>query len=396
MKNLSKILGLAIVAIVAVVLVIGCKDSNKSNDSVEDNAKSNTDLSIDSNQDSHESNAQDLEQSNKIAQLSLDEVYLDNNPKPLTIINDKIDFWGKAFFAVWSEGFKHNGKYINCGEYLNNGKDGWYVGIRIFDKARGVVFSDGAIVDEHASLSEQKVLNADFENGIWTLDLSDDMKGHKGDSQIKFRFLRDDEGNLYVQHFKDDKRICPHSVQDFTYMPSDELPDMYVGEWVKLENPLTDEKSGQSHECAPLSVYEKTPLPKDDYNTIKQNCFTAYKRANYERDYNDIRFDNYTIDKQKGIISWWYHSADFPTESPIVLEKTAQGFDFIQSGTTTLDILSVDSTQMRFVDDENIVAYFGEDSLPYVHKSDLAKLGIPIYVRSQDEKYNDIYTKEGK
>ena len=386
MKDLSKIL--AIVAIVAVWLVVGCKDSNKSNESVE--------ASVESSTDSNQSNAQDLEQS-KIAQLSLDEVYLDNNPKPLTIINDKIDFWGKAFFAVWSEGFEHNGKYINCGEYLNNGKDGWYVGIRIFDKARGVVFSDGAYVNKYTSLSEQKVLNADFENGIWTLDLGDDIKGHKGDSQIKFRFLRDDEGNLYVQHFKDDKRICPHSVQDFTYMPSDELPDMYVGEWVKLENPLTDEKSGQSHECAPLSVYDKMPLPKGDaFSKVNQNCWVAYKRANYNWDYNDIRFDNYTIDKQKGVISSWFHWADFPTESPIVLEKTAQGFDFIQSGTTTLDILSVNSKQMRFVDDENIVAYFGEDSLPYVRKSDLAKLGIPIYVRTQDEKYNDIYTKEDK
>ncbi len=386
MKDLSKIL--AIVAIVAVWLVVGCKDSNKSNESVE--------ASVESSTDSNQSNAQDLEQS-KIAQLSLDEVYLDNNPKPLTIINDKIDFWGKAFFAVWSEGFEHNGKYINCGEYLNNGKDGWYVGIRIFDKARGVVFSDGAYVNKYTSLSEQKVLNADFENGIWTLDLGDDIKGHKGDSQIKFRFLRDDEGNLYVQHFKDDKRICPHSVQDFTYMPSDELPDMYVGEWVKLENPLTDEKSGQSHECAPLSVYEKMPLPKGRrLSEVNQNCWVAYKRANYQWDYNDIRFDNYTIDKQKGVISSWFHWADFPTESPIVLEKTAQGFDFIESIATTLDILSVNSKQMRFVDDENIVAYFGEDSLPYVRKSDLAKLGIPIYVRTQDEKYNDIYTKEDK
>ena len=387
MKDLSKIL--AIVAIVAVWLVVGCKDSNKSNESVESSAESSADL--------NQSNAQDLEQSSKIAQLSLDEVYLDNNPKPLTIINDKIDFWGKAFFAVWSEGFEHNGKYINCGEYLNNGKDGWYVGIRIFDKARGVVFSDGAYANKYTSLSEQKVLNADFENGIWTLDLGDDIKGHKGDSQIKFRFLRDDEGNLYVQHFKDDKRICPHSVQDFTYMPSDELPDMYVGEWVELSNPLIDEKSGQSHECAPLSVYEKMPLPKGRrLSEVNQNCWVAYKRANYNWDYNDIRFDNYTIDKQKGVISSWFHWADFPTESPIVLEKTAQGFDFIQSGTTTLDILSVNSKQMRFVDDENIVAYFGEDSLPYVRKSDLAKLGIPIYVRSQDEKYNDIYTKEDK
>ena len=388
MKDLSKIL--AIVAIVAVWLVVGCKDSNKSNESVEASAESSTDL--------NQSNAQDLEQSSKIAQLSLDEVYLDNNPKPLTIINDKIDFWGKAFFAVWSEGFEHNGKYINCGEYLKNGKDGWYVGIRIFDKARGVVFSDGAYVNKYTSLSEQKVLNADFENGIWTLDLGDDIKGHKGDSQIKFRFLRDDEGNLYVQHFKDDKRICPHSVQDFTYMSSDELPDMYVGEWVELSNPLIDEKSGQSHECAPLSVYEKMPLPEGDTfrKKVNQNCWVAYKRANYNWDYNDIRFDNYTIDKQKGVISSWYHRADFPTESPIVLEKTAQGFDFIESIATTLDILSVNSKQMRFIDDENIVANFGDDSLPYVRKSDLAKLGIPIYVRSQDEKYNDIYTKENK
>lgn len=65
------------------------------------------------------------------------------------------------------------------------------------------MISDGARNDK--AFSQQKVLSADFENSVWTLMLDKDIYGGRSDLVIKFRFLRNESGKIYVQHIYGDK-----------------------------------------------------------------------------------------------------------------------------------------------------------------------------------------------
>ena len=344
----------------------------------------------------NQSNATNLEQSQSdeskstldSSPISIDKVYL--GEKLLQIISEQIDFWGKGFFLEWCEGFERNGAYVSCGEYITNGKDGGVVGIRIFDKSRGAMISDGARNDK--ALSQQKVLSADFENGIWTLMSDKDIYGGRSDLAIKFRFLRDEFGKIYAQQLYGDKRSVPLYVRDFTYTPNDELPSEYSGKWVLLENPKVDEKSGETHDCAPLDAYTNATLPKERLPT--QNCFSAYKWAvaNFDMDFD--RFDSFIIDKTEGEISVYRHDADFSTQTPIIFEKIKNGVSFIQTVGTTLDLYSASATLMRFIDENKQVAYFGNAQELFVREGDLKTLGIPIYSVIYDKNGNEIYKRE--
>ena len=338
------------------------------------------DSNVDSNDSSDSNQNQFLEQSQSdesksalnSSHISIDKVYL--GEKPLQIISEQIDFWGKGFFLEWCEG---------CGEYITNGEGGGVVGIRIFDKSRGEMISDGA---EAAGISHQKVLSAEFENGIWTLMLDKDIYGGNFDSVIKFRFLRDEFGKIYAQHIYGDKRSVPFYVRDFTYTPSDELPSEYSGKWVLLESPKVE--NGKVHDCVPLEAYKNATLPKD-----KLPCFSAYKWAVANFDMGFDRFDRVIIDKIE--ISEYRHDADFPTQSPIIFEKIKDGVSFIQTIGTTLGLYSAGATSMRFIDENKQMAYFhNEIESPFVREDDLKTLGIPIYSVIYDKDGNEIYKRE--
>lgn len=326
---------------------------------------------------------------------SLNEVYVNIGEKPFQVISDKIDFWGKGFFLEWCEG---------CGEYITNGEGGGVVGIRIFDKSRGEMISDGA---EAAGISHQKVLSAEFENGIWTLMLDKDIYGGCADSTIKFRFLRDESGKIYAQHIYGDKRSVPFYVRDFTYTSIKDLPDdlpkeySYSGKWVLLESPKADKQDGEIHDCVPLSAYTNATLPKDKLPT--QNCFTAYERivANFDERFGAnsfMEFDGYVIDVLGAIdgeISIYMHDADFSIQAPIIFERIKDGVNFILTTGTTLDLYSADTISMRFIDENRQVAYFSDaPEVPFVLVDDLKALGIPIYSVIYDKDGNEIYERE--
>lgn len=245
------------------------------------------------------------------------------------------------------------------------------------------MISDGA---EAEGISHQKVLSAEFENGIWTLMLDKDIYGGCADSTIKFRFLRDEFGKIYAQHIYGDKRSVPFYVRDFTYIPSDELPSEYSGKWVLLENPKVE--NGKVHDCVPLEAYKNATLPKD-----KLPCFSVYKWAVANFDMGFDRFDRVIIDKIE--ISEYRHDADFPTQSPIIFEKIKDGVSFIQTIGTTLGLYSAGATSMRFIDENKQMAYFhNEIESPFVREDDLKTLGIPIYSVIYDKNGNVIYKRE--
>lgn len=363
---------------------------------------SNADSNDSSDSNQNQSNATNLEQSQSdesksaldSSPISIDKVYLGG--KPFQIISEQIDFWGKGFFLEWCEG---------CGEYITNSEHGGVVGIRIFDKSRGEMISDGA---EAEGISHQKVLSAEFENGIWTLMLDKDIYGGCADSTIKFRFLRDEFGKIYAQHIYGDKRSVPFYVRDFTYTLIKDLPDdlpkeyIYRGKWVLLESPKVDKKSGETHDCAPLEAYYKnTTLPKEKLPT--QNCFTAYKRivANFDERYGAnsfMEFDGYEIDVLYGVegeISIYMHDADFSIQAPIIFERIKDGASFILTTGTTLGLYSANTISMRFIDENRQVAYFrDEPEVPFVLEYDLKMLGIPIYSVIYDKDGNEIYKRE--
>lgn len=326
---------------------------------------------------------------------SLNEVYVNIGEKPFQIISEQIDFWGKGFFLEWCEG---------CGEYITNGEGGGVVGVRIFDKSRGEMISDGA---EAEGISHQKVLSAEFENGIWTLMLDKDIYGGCADSTIKFRFLRDESGKIYAQHIYGDKRSVPFYVRDFTYTLIKDLPDdlpkeyIYRGKWVRLESPKADKHDGETHDCAPLEAYTNTTLPKEKLPT--QNCFTAYKRivANFDERYGAnsfMEFDGYEIDVLYGVegeIDIYMHDADFSIQAPIIFERIKDGASFILTTGTTLGLYSADTISMRFIDENRQVAYFrDEPEVPFVLEYHLETLGIPIYSVIYDKDGNEIYKRE--
>lgn len=358
--------------------IFGACDSNAdSNDSSDSNQNQSNATILQQSQSDESKSALDS------SPTSLDEVYVNTSEKPLQIISEQIDFWGKGFFLEWCEGFERNGTYVSCGEYITNGEGGGVVGVRIFDKSRGEMISDGA---EAAGISHQKVISAEFENGIWTLMLDKDIHGGRSDLAIKFRFLRDEFGKIYAQHIYGDKRSVPFYVRDFTYIPSDELPSEYSGKWVLLENPKVE--NGKVHDCVPLEAYKNATLPKD-----KLPCFSAYKWAVANFDMGFDRFDRVIIDKIE--ISEYRHDADFPTQSPIIFEKIKDGVSFIQTIGTTLGLYSAGATSMRFIDENKQMAYFhNEIESPFVREDDLKTLGIPIYSVIYDKDGNEIYKRE--
>ena len=358
--------------------------------------------SRDSNQ--NQSNATILQQSPSdeskstidLVPTSLNEVYANIGEKPFQIISEQIDFWGKGFFLEWCEG---------CGEYITNGEGGGVVGVRIFDKSRGEMISDGAVND--MGISHQKVLNAEFENGIWTLMLDKDIYGGSFDSTIKFRFLRDESGKIYAQHIYGDKRSVPFYVRDFTYTLIKDLPDdlpkeyIYRGKWVRLESPKADKHDGETHDCAPLEAYTNATLPKEKLPT--QNCFTAYKRivANFDERYGAnsfMEFDGYVIEASSGVegeIDIDMHDADFSIQAPIIFERIKDGASFILTTGTTLGLYSANTISMRFIDENRQVAYFrDEPEVPFVLEYHLETLGIPIYSVIYDKDGNEIYKRE--
>lgn len=362
---------------------------------------SNVDSNDSSDSSHNQSNATILQQSPSdeskstidLVPTSLNEVYLGG--KSFQIISEQIDFWGKGFFLEWCEG---------CGEYITNSEHGGVVGVRIFDKSRGEMISDGA---EAEGISHQKVLSAEFENGIWTLMLDKDIYGGCADSTIKFRFLRDESGKIYAQHIYGDKRSVPFYVRDFTYTLIKDLPDdlpkeyIYRGKWVLLESPKVDKHDGETHDCVPLEAYKNTTLPKEKLPT--QNCFTAYKRivANFDERYGAnsfMEFDGYEIDVLYGVegeIDIYMHDADFSIQAPIIFERIKDGASFILTTGTTLDLYSANTISMRFIDENRQVAYFrDEPEVPFVLEYDLETLGIPIYSVIYDKDGNEIYKRE--
>lgn len=367
--------------------IFGACDSNVDSNDSSDSNQNQSNATISQQSPSDESKSA-LDSSS----ISIDKVYLGG--KSFQIISEQIDFWGKGFFLEWCEG---------CGEYITNSEHGGVVGIRIFDKSRGEMISDGA---EAEGISHQKVLSAEFENGIWTLMLDKDIYGGCADSTIKFRFLRDEFGKIYAQHIYGDKRSVPFYVRDFTYTSIEDLPDdlpkeySYSGKWVRLESPKADKHDGKTHDCAPLEAYTNATLPKDKLPT--QNCFTAYKRivANFDDRFVDnsfMEFDGYVIDVFYGVegkISIDMHDADFSIQAPIIFERIKDDVNFILTTGTTLGLYSADTISMRFIDENRQVAYFGDaPEVPFVFVSRLKTLGIPIYSVIYDKDGNEIYNK---
>lgn len=382
--------------------IFGACDSNvDSNDSSDSSQNQSNTAILEQSQSDESKSALDS------SSINIDKVYL--GEKPLQIISEQIDFWGKGFFLERCEGFERNGAYVSCGEYITNGEGGGVVGIRIFDKSRGEMISDGAVNDTARvyGISHQKVLSAEFENGIWTLMLDKDIHGGRSDLAIKFRFLRDEFGKIYAQQLYGDKRSVPFYVRDFTYTPSDDWPDdlpkeySYSGKWVLLESPKVDKPVDKTHDCAPLEAYTNATLPKEKLPT--QNCFTAYQRivANFDDRYVDnsfMEFDGYVIDVTgalEGEISVYMHDADFSIYAPIIFERIKDGVNFILTTGTTLGVYSADTISMKFIDENRKVAYFRDaPEVPFVLVDDLKALGIPIYSVIYDKNGNEIYKRE--
>lgn len=370
--------------------IFGACDSNVDSNDSSDLSQNQSNATILSESQSDESKS-----TIDLVPTSLNEVYVNIGEKPFQIISEQIDFWGKGFFLEWCEG---------CGEYITNGEGGGVVGVRIFDKSRGEMISDGA---EAEGISHQKVLSAEFENGIWTLMLDKDIHGGRSDLAIKFRFLRDEFGKIYAQHIYGDKRSVPFYVRDFTYTLIKDLPDdlpkeyIYRGKWVRLESPKADKHDGKTHDCVPLEAYTNATLPKDKLPT--QNCFTAYKRivANFDERYGAnsfMEFDGYEIDVLYGVegeIDIYMHDADFSIQAPIIFERIKDGASFILTTGTTLGLYSANTISMRFIDENRQVAHFrDEPEVPFVLEYDLETLGIPIYSVIYDKDGNEIYKRE--